>query len=152
GVRSLSGGLKDVGALPVVTDHEALGRHDLERLEDGGVAGIAVDIDRLVHLADRARAAIPEHAQNGQLGSSRPRKGFLGSWHGEPSVRDGRSVYEAVRNVNEDLRTQGTAAGVPPTSAAGDRGWRAPSSLDLRGLKHAHHVGVRAKRQRVGAL
>src|SRR5207249_3078725 len=121
GVRSLSGGLKDVGALPVVTDHEALGRHDLERLEDGGVAGIAVDIDRLVHLADRARPAIPEHAQNGQLGSSRPRKGFLASWHGEPSVRDGSSIYEGIRSVNANVRRRTTAAGILPTSAADDR-------------------------------
>src|SRR5439155_19625302 len=96
GVQQMGGGLKDVSTLRVVSDHEALGRHDLERLEDGRVAGLAADVDRLVHLADRARAAIPEHAQNGQLGSSRPRKGFLCSWHGEPSVRDGRSGYEAV--------------------------------------------------------
>src|SRR5687768_3032253 len=61
----------DVGPVGLVAADEAFFRHDLEKLERGGIGGRALPAEHLVHLTDRAGSAIPEHTQDGELGVGR---------------------------------------------------------------------------------
>src|SRR5213594_4484848 len=61
--------LINVRPLLFVSAHRALGGHDLQQLEHGGVAEVLLFPQRFVHIANRGRPALPQHAQNLQLRS-----------------------------------------------------------------------------------
>src|SRR5205823_1398093 len=58
--------LIDMCSRRLVACDEVLLRHDLQELENGGVAGLAAHL--FGDLADRARPAGPEDAKDGELG------------------------------------------------------------------------------------
>jgi hypothetical protein len=78
--------------------HQALVRHDLEHLEDGGVAGLLNPIELLHHLPDRAGPAPPEHAEDGEFGIGGTRE-----WSGGFG-RHGRHYTKEFVDVNEEFR------------------------------------------------
>ena len=61
-------GRVDVGLAAFIAGQVAFFVHDLHELEGGGVAGGADAVQFLCDLADRAGAAIPKDAEDGQLG------------------------------------------------------------------------------------
>ena len=65
-------GLVDVRALLLVAAHQALLRHDLQRLQNGGVLRRLAGGDGLVDFADGARAAAPENGEDFEFGIGRP--------------------------------------------------------------------------------
>jgi hypothetical protein len=62
-----------VGALGFVSADRPFCGHDLEKLQDAGVAESLFLAEGVVNFADRGRAACPEDAQDFELGSG----GFL---------------------------------------------------------------------------
>src|SRR5262249_21711414 len=65
-----------VGPLALIATDQALLRHDLQELQDGGVAELPAPGQPVVDLADRARTALPEHSQDLELGSGGSHRGF----------------------------------------------------------------------------
>jgi len=61
-------GRVDVGLAAFIAGQVAFFVHDLHELEGGGIAGGAGAVQFLCDLADRAGAAIPKDAEDGQLG------------------------------------------------------------------------------------
>ena len=57
-----------MGAIGFVADDKALGGHDLEHLENGGVAGGAILIESVVNLAHRGRLLFPEDLEQLEFG------------------------------------------------------------------------------------
>ena len=55
-------------AIGFVADHEAFGGHDLEHLEDGGVAGGTFLIESVVNLANGGRLLLPEDLEELEFG------------------------------------------------------------------------------------
>jgi hypothetical protein len=74
-------GLVDVTAAFLGAADEAFLGHDLEKPQDGGVGErfIATGVDGIEHIANGRRAAVPEHAHDGELavGGARKRRWFL---------------------------------------------------------------------------
>ena len=60
-----------VRARRLVAEDQPLLEHDLQQLQRGRVAGRAVPLEHLLHLADGARPSPPEHAEDRQLGVGR---------------------------------------------------------------------------------
>ena len=56
-------GAIDVGAIGFVADYQSLRRHNLQQLEDGGVAGRPFHIQSVVNLPHRCRLLLPENAE-----------------------------------------------------------------------------------------
>ena len=90
-------GAIDVGAVGFVADNEALGGHDLEHLEDGGVAGGAILIEGIVNLAHRGRLLLPEDLEEFEFG-------FGGAGDGVPCSMMDRRYTKSFVIVNENLR------------------------------------------------
>src|ERR1700686_5064887 len=85
----------DVRPLGFVSTHRAFCGHDLQEFQYRGVAEVSFLAERLVDFANRGGAAIPEHAENFELGGG----GFVRRvLHGK------RTYYEDVRSVTENLR------------------------------------------------
>src|SRR5262245_37078396 len=78
----------DMGPIAIVALDQPLLGHDLKELQGGRVGRLPVPGEHLVDLAYRTRPALPENAQDGQLGIGRARDG--GSGHG-------CSLYERLR-------------------------------------------------------
>ena len=85
----------DMGPVRLVAFDEPLLGHDLEHLERRRVGARAFLDERFVHLADRARAACPEHAEDGQFGVGRSGQ------HGHRHVRG--TMYENIRKCQRRL-------------------------------------------------
>jgi hypothetical protein len=74
-------GLVDVGTFRFIALDETFFGHDLEHLEDGGVAGVIMAREFRVDGADGGRAEAPKDAENGEFGIGRAwRRRFF---HGE---------------------------------------------------------------------
>ena len=96
-----------MGAGGFIARDEALGGHDLQELQDGGVGGFAVEV--VVDGADGAGAVVPEDAEDGEFavgGFGEVRHGFTA---GKCALRKElrARIYEGVRRINEDLRRLG---------------------------------------------
>ena len=65
-------GAIDVGAVGFIADHQALGSHDLEHLENSGVAGGAILIESIVNLAHSGRLLLPEDLEKFEFGFGGP--------------------------------------------------------------------------------
>ena len=57
-----------MGAVGFVADDQALGCHDLEHLEYGGVAGGAILVESIVNLAHRGWLLLPEDLKEFEFG------------------------------------------------------------------------------------
>ena len=77
---------------------QPLFRHDLEQLQRGRVGGRALAAEDVVHLPDGAGAAVPQDAQDRQLGVGRSGGGGSRPWADAVSTN-------TLRSVNEDLRS-----------------------------------------------
>src|SRR3954454_407744 len=76
----------DVRAVALVALDEPLLRHDLEQLQGGGIGGLAIVGQLLVHLAHGAGPTFPENSQDGQLGVGGARS--VRSGHGRQYLRE----------------------------------------------------------------
>ena len=83
-------GAIDMGAIGFVANHEAFSSHDLEHLEDGGVAGGPVLIKDVMNLAHRGRLLLPEDLEEFEFGFCRAGDGAV--------FHDGQTLYEEFRN------------------------------------------------------
>src|SRR5205085_1417977 len=99
--------LIDVRALPLVAADQPFFGHDLEHLQDGGVPGKLGVAHRVVHFAHRAGATLPQYSQNFQLRIGRTRRRRLRHDGSTPYLTRPVSYYEALRIVNEILRSRG---------------------------------------------
>ena len=101
-------GFIDVRPLRFVSAHGAFCGHNLQELEDRGVAQLFFLAERFMNFANRGGSAVPEHAENFKFGGC----GFVRRLlHGR------RPYYEDVRSVNENLRTEVKSRfrGCPPS-------------------------------------
>src|SRR4029450_11100624 len=99
----------------LVADDETLLRHDLEQLQDGGIAGFTVH--RLGDLTHRAWSARPEHPQNAKLGVGRFSARLLHR----------RIIYDTLRSVNTKVFV-GVASRMAASRSAGLQACQRPGS------------------------
>jgi len=90
--------LIDVGAGGFVPCDQAFGGHDLHELEHSGIADFALALEGGVDMADGARAEVPKDAEDVEFGVGGPWKDRI--------AHLGSEYYEAIRSVNENLRSQ----------------------------------------------
>lgn len=102
-------GYINVSALLFISLDQSFLRHNLHHLQHGRVAGRSGFIDLFVNLSDRARASLPEDAQNLQFSIGRSRQTF--SSHKaffaflDNQITRRAPYYEGIRIVNEKIRT-----------------------------------------------
>ena len=75
----------NVGALVFVSAHGAFCGHDLQKLQDGGVAQVFFLMKRVVDFADGGRAACPEDLEDFEFGCCGLLKRFV--FHGRRLLR-----------------------------------------------------------------
>ena len=61
-------GAINMSAIGFVANYEALGGHDLKHLENSGVAGRTLFIERVVDLANRGRLLLPQDLEQLEFG------------------------------------------------------------------------------------
>jgi hypothetical protein len=79
-----------VRAVGFIAHDEALGGHDLEELEDGGVAGWPFFIESFVNVPHGGRFLLPEDLEEREFG-------FRGAGDGRTVFHDVTTLYEVLR-------------------------------------------------------